>query len=148
MGAGLVRVQVTPPSLVRAKLLETPVGLLRSPPPRIPCFASWKAMLNPPAGGPETSGVGYAFHVLPPSVVAITRAGVAPPVVNQARLPPCVAMQVPLDANPASAGNAGVTLSPISCQVWSLVVRRIGKRPFTESLIAKARLLSQKAKQS
>src|SRR5437868_15213656 len=85
MGAGLVRAQVTPPSLVRAKLLETPVGLPRSPPPRIPCFASWKAMLNPPAGGPETSGVGYAFHVLPPSVVAITRAGVAPPVRSEER---------------------------------------------------------------
>src|SRR5436305_485203 len=148
IGAGVVSSQVTPPSLVRAKLLETPVPFPRSPPPRMPCFASWKAMLNPPAGGPETSGVGYAFHVLPPSLVAITRAGVAPPVVNQARFPPCVVMQVPLDANPASAGNAGVTLSPISCQVWPLVVRRIGKRPFTESLIAKARLLSQKAKQS
>src|SRR2546423_5832365 len=148
IGARVARCQVTPPSLERAKLSETPVGFERSPPPRIPCFASWKAILNPPAGGPETSGVGYAFHVLPPSVVAITRAGVTPPVVNQARFPPWVAMQVPLDANPASPGSAGVTLSPISCQVWSLVVRRIGKRPFTESLIAKARLLSQKAKQS
>src|SRR3954447_6239533 len=144
MGAGFVSVQVTPPSLERAKLLETPLGLPRSPPPRIQCFASWKAMLNPPAGGPETSGVGYAFHVLPPSVVAITRAGVTPPVVNQARFPPWVAMQVPLDANPASPGSAGVTLSPISCQVWPSVVRRMGKRPFTESLIATACLLFQK----
>src|SRR3954467_11194060 len=102
IGAGVVSSQVTPPSLVRAKLLETPVPLPRSPPPRMPCFASWKAMLNPPAGGPETSGVGYAFHVSPPSVVAITRAGVTPPVVNHARLPPWAVMQVPLDANPAS----------------------------------------------
>src|SRR5438270_8629301 len=148
IGAGVASCQVTPPSLERAKLLETPVGLPRSPPPRIPCFASWKAMLTPPAGGPDTSGVGYAFQVSPPSVVAITRAGLAPPVVNQARLPPCAVMQVPLDANPASPGSAGGTLSPMSCHVWPSVVRRMGKRPFTESLIATACFAFQKAKQS
>src|SRR5947199_8231726 len=94
IGARVARCQVTPPSLERAKLSETPVAFERSPPPRIPCFASWKAMLNPPAGGPETSGVGYAFHGPPPSVVVIKRARVAPPVVNPARWPRCVALQL------------------------------------------------------
>src|SRR6266478_4467427 len=148
IGAGVASSQVTPPSLERAKLLDTPVGLERSPPPRMLCLASRKAMLNPPPAGPETMGVGYAFQVSPPSVVAITRAGVAPPVVNQARLPPWAVMQVPLEAKPASPGSAGGTLSPMSSNVAPSVVRRIGKRPLIESPITTARLEFQNAKQS
>src|SRR6476646_3266047 len=105
-GGGLVRVQVLPPSLeiaVRA-LLGLPGS--RSPPPTIPWCGSRKSTVNAPALGELNSGVSYAFHVLPWSLVARTLATSAPPVAIHAFRPPCVVTQVPLDAKEASPGSA------------------------------------------
>src|SRR6267142_2408818 len=106
-GGALVSVQVWPPSWeVAVRALLGSLGS-RSPPPTMPCHGSRKATVNPPALGELTSGVSYALHVLPPSRVARILAVVAPPVVIQAFLAPCVATHVPLEANENSPGNAG-----------------------------------------
>ena len=104
--------------------------------------------MKAPALGELTRGVSYAFHVLPPSLVARTLAIVEPPVAIQAFLPPCVVTQVPLDAKENSPGNAGGMLLLISCQLIPSVVRRSGNTPFTESLCAMPRRGVQNAKQS
>src|SRR6266567_3472487 len=114
----------------------------------MPCHGSRKSTVKAPALGELTRGVLCAFHVLPPSLVARTRAIAEPPVAIQAFLPPCVVMQVPLDANENSPGNAGGILLLISCQVIPSVVRRSGNTPFTESLCAMPRSGVQNAKPS
>src|SRR6266498_368743 len=147
-GGGLVRAQVSPPSLeiaVRA-LLGSPGS--KSPPPTIPWNGSRKATVKAPALGELISGVSYAFQVSPPSLVLSTLAIVEPPVAIHAFLPPCVVTQVPLDANENSPGKAGGILLLISCQVVPSVVRRSGKTPFTESLCAMPRSGVQNAKPS
>src|SRR4029077_20216550 len=147
-GAGLVSVQVRPPSFeVAVPALLGSVGS-KSPPPTIPCQASRKATVNAPALGELTSGVSYAFQVSAPSRVARILADVAPPVAIHAFLSPSVATQVPLDANENSPGNAGGMFALMSCQVFPSVVRRSGNTPFTESLCEIPRLGVQKAKQS
>src|SRR6266404_9898556 len=113
----------------------------------MPWNGSRKSTVKAPALGELTRGVSYAFHVLPPSLVARILAIVAPPVAIQAFLPPCVVTQVPLDAKENSPGNAGGMLL-ISCQVVPSVVRRSGNTPFTESLCAMPRCGVQKAKPS
>src|SRR5712671_6309983 len=147
-GGGLVSVQVLPPSEEVAVLALFGSLGSRSPPPTMPCQGSRNATVNPPALGELTSGVSYAFQVLPLSRVARILAVEAPPVVIQAFLAPCVATQVPLDANENSPGNAGGMLLLMSCQVFPSVVRRSGNTPFTESLCDMPRFGVQKAKQS
>src|SRR5437667_5800929 len=107
-----------------------------------------KSTVKAPPLGELARGVLYAFQVLPPSRVARILAVVAPPVAIQAFLPPCVATQVPLDANENSPGKAGGRLLLMSCHVVPLVVRRSGNTPFTESLCTMPRLGVQNAKQS
>src|SRR5580704_19628029 len=114
----------------------------------MPCIASRKATDNPPALGELISGVSYAFQVFPPSVVARILEIVEPPVVIQAFLSPCVVMQVPLEENEASPGNAGGMAEEMECHFWPLNVRMSGNTPFTESLCAMPRLGAQNAKQS
>src|SRR5882757_622026 len=101
-----VSVQVLPPSEEVAVLALLGSLGSRSPPPTMPCQGSRKATVKPPALGELTSGVSYAFQVLPPSRVARILAVVDPPVVIQAFFAPWVATRVPLDANEASPGNA------------------------------------------
>src|SRR6266478_6496867 len=135
MGALALTLQVFPPSLDRAKLSKGGAVGSRSPPPTTPWDASRNSTLKIPAEGLPLKGVSWAAQRLPPSLVArILAAGPAPPVPIQARFSPCVATQVPLDANPASPGKAGGRLSPMSRQLVPSLVRRAGKRPFTESL--------------
>src|SRR5580704_16744496 len=101
-GGLFVKVQVWPPSFeiaVSALSLEA-----KSPPPRMPCCGSRKATEIPPALGELTSGVLYAFQVLPPSRVASILAVVEPPVTIQAFVSPCVATHVPLAEKDASPG--------------------------------------------
>src|SRR5438045_6558844 len=112
----------------------------------MPCHGSRKSTMKAPALGELTSGVLYAFHVLPWSLVARTLAMAEPPVAIQAFLPPCVVTQVPLDANDASPGNAGGMLLLISCHVVPTVVRKSGNTPFTESLCRMPRCGVQNAK--
>src|SRR5205807_8805861 len=100
----------------------------------MPSNGSRKSTVKAPPLGELNRGVLYAFHVLPPSLVARTLAIVEPPVTIQAFLPPCVVTQVPLDAKENSPGSAGGILLLISCQVIQSVVRRSGNTPFTESL--------------
>src|ERR1700751_4314324 len=67
-GRLFVRIQVWPPSFavaVSAALFEA-----RSPPPMIPLRGLRKATEIAPALGELTSGVSYAFQLLPPSRVA------------------------------------------------------------------------------
>src|SRR5580658_5641641 len=145
-GGLFVSCQVIPPSCdaaMSALLFED-----KSPPPTTPLCESRKATLTPPALAELTSGVSYAFHVLPPSVVASILAMVAPPVAIHALPRPSVVMQVPLAANEASPDNAGGMLLAILCQVVPLVVRISGNTPFTESLCVTPRFGLQKAKQS
>src|SRR5438094_6519805 len=145
-GGLLVRVQVWPPSFdvaVSAEPFEA-----KSPPATMPFQGSRKATVMAPALGELTSGVPYAFQVSPPSLVARILATVEPPVAIQAFLPPCVATQVPLAANEASRGNAGVILVAMDSHVIPLAVRRSGNTPLTESLCAMPRLGVQNAKQS
>src|SRR5437660_8575588 len=85
---------------------------------------SRKSTVKAPALVDLTRGVSYAFHVLPPSLVARTLAISEPPVAIQAFLPPCVVTQVPLAAKENSPGNAGGLLLLISCLVVALVVRK------------------------
>src|SRR6266576_5278102 len=92
-----------------------------------------KSMVKAPPLGELASGVLYAFHVLPPSLVASTLANAATPVAIHAFLPPCVVTQVPLDAKEPSPGNAGGMLLLMSSHVIPLVVRKSGKTPLTES---------------
>src|SRR5919198_3442087 len=147
-GGLFVSFQVLPPSEERAvAALFGSVGS-KSPPPTMPCQGSRKATVNAPALDELTSGVGYALHVSPPSLVARTRAVLEPPVAIHALFPPWVATQVPLEANDASPGNAGGKLLLMSCQVIPSVVCRSGNLPFTESLCAMPRLGVQNAKQS
>src|SRR5882757_9024107 len=147
-GGALVSFQVFPPSLeVAVAALLGSFGS-RSPPPTIPWRGSRNATVNPPALGELTSGVSYAFQVSPASLVARIRAVVDPPVVIHAFLAPWVAMQVPLDANEASPGNAGGILLLMSCHVLPSVVRKSGNTPFTESLCEIPRFGVQNAKQS
>src|SRR5579862_2166188 len=114
----------------------------------MPCIGSRKDTENAPAVALLTSGVLYAFQVLPPSAVARILAVLAPPVAAQAFLIPCVAMQVPLEENDASPCSAGGMLPLILFQVVPSEVRRSGKTPFTESLCTIARFGVQNAKQS
>jgi hypothetical protein len=86
--------------------------------------------------------------VSPPSRVARTREGVAPPVPTQAWSRPTAVMSVPLEAKPASPSSAAGMLAERSTQVWPSVMRRMGKTPFTESLKASARRGPKKAKPS
>src|ERR1700688_2171450 len=131
-GGFFVRVQVWPPSF---DVAASAASLVRkSPPPTMPFQGSRKATENPPAVAELTSGVSYAFQVSPPSLVARILAMAAPPVVIQAFLPPWVAIQVPLDENDASPGNAGGMFAAIDCQVIPSVVRISGNTPLTESL--------------
>src|SRR5207237_10917979 len=97
-----------------------------------------KSTVKAPPLGELARGVLYAFQVLPPSRVARILAIVAPPVAIQAFLPPCVVMQVPLDAKENSPGNAGGMLL-ISCQVVPSVVLRSGNTPFAQSMSAEPR---------
>ena len=147
-GGGFVRVHVTPPSLDIAVLALLGSPGSRSPPPTIPCKGLRNATVNAPALGELTSGVSYAFHVLPPSPVASTRAIVDPPVAIQAFCPPSVATHVPLAANDASPGKAGGILLLILCQFVPSPVTRVGKTPFTESLCEMPRFGPQNEKQS
>src|SRR5467141_1024993 len=114
----------------------------------MPWNGSRKATVKAPALGELTSGVSYAFQVLPLSLVARTLAIAEPPVAIQAFLPPWVVTQVPLDAKENSPGNAGGMLLLISCQVIPSVVRKSGNTPFTESLCAMPRCGVQNAKPS
>ena len=145
-GGLLVRVQVLPPSFDVAASAEPFEA--KSPPATMPFQGLRKATVIAPALGELTSGVSYAFHVSPPSLVARILATVEPPVAIQAFLPPCVATQVPLAANEASPGNAGGILAPMDSQFIPLIVRRSGNTPLTESLCATPRLGVQNAKQS
>src|SRR5213594_4757339 len=132
-GGALVSVQVCPPSSEVAVAALLGSAGSRSPPPTMPCQGSRKATVKPPALGELTSGVSYAFQVLPASLVARILAVVAPPVMIQAFLPPCVVTQVPLDAKENSPGNAGGMLLLMSCQLIPSVVRRSGNTPLIES---------------
>jgi len=96
----LVSVHVCPPSCdvaVAAELFDA-----KSPPPTIPSIALRNATEMLPALGELTSGVSYAFHVLPPSRVASILAIDDPPVAIHAFSLPCVVMHVPLAENDAS----------------------------------------------
>src|ERR1700736_4287095 len=116
IGGLFVSFQVMPPSLdIAVAALFGSLGS-KSPPPTMPCRESRKATVNAPALGELTSGVSYAFHVSPPSLVARILAIVEPPVAIHAFFSPWVATQVPLDENDASPGNAGGRLLS-SCQV-------------------------------
>src|SRR5438094_1590825 len=87
-GGLLVRVQVRPPSFdvaASAELFDA-----KSPPATMPFQGSRNATVIAPALGELTSGVSYAFHVSPPSLVAKILATLEPPVAIQAFLPPCV----------------------------------------------------------
>jgi hypothetical protein len=101
-----------------------------------------------PALGELTSGVAYAFQVLPLSLVARILAIVEPPVAIQAFCSPWVATHVPLAANDASPGKAGGMVALMLCQVFPSVVRRSGNTPLTESLCEMPWVGVQKAKQS
>src|SRR5215470_8093127 len=116
-GGALVSFHVRPPSLDVAVLAFPGSPGSRSPPPTMPCHGSRKATVNAPALGELTSGVSYAFQVSPPSLVASTRATVAPPVAIHAFCPPCVATHVPLDANENSPARAGGMLPLMSSHV-------------------------------
>src|SRR5438093_11098182 len=131
-GGLLVRVQVLPPSFdvaVSAELFDA-----KSPPATIPFRGSRNATVIAPALGELTSGVSYAFHVSPPSLVARILAVVEPPVAIQAFLPPCVATQVPLAANEASPANAGDILAGMVSQVIPSRLRRSGNTPLPQPL--------------
>src|SRR5512137_2916492 len=133
-GGGLVSAHVTPPSLDVAVAALFGWAGSRSPPPTIPAHGLRNATVKAPALGELTRGVSYASQVSPPSLVARTRAIVDAPVAIHAFCPPCVATQVPLDANEPSPGSAGGMFPLMSCQVTPSVVRRSGNTPFTESL--------------
>src|SRR5215813_4014471 len=126
IGAFVASCQVRPPSRDRAKLFTTPMFGVRSPPARMPCRASRKAMLNPP---PAENGVVFtpvigavvAPQVCPRSVLKKTRVVHRPsgtkgvggtPVVIHARRCPWVAMHVPPEAKPDSPGSGVGRLSP------------------------------------
>src|SRR6516225_1522511 len=138
-GGGFVSVQVAPPSLDVAVLALFGSLGSRSPPPTMPFHGLRNAIVNPPALDELNSGVSYAFHVSPPSLVASTRAIVETPVTIHAFCPPCVATHVPLAANDPSSGKAGGILPLILCHVVPSVLRRSGNTPFTESLCARPR---------
>src|SRR5205807_5066659 len=114
----------------------------------MPTNGSRKSTVKAPPLGELARGLLYAFHVLPPSLVAKTLAIAATPVAIHAFLPPCVVTQVPLDAKEPSPGSAGGILLLMSCHVIPSVVRRSGKTPFTESLCVIPRFGVQNAKPS
>src|SRR5882762_10328617 len=127
-GGAFVSFHVWPPSLDMAVLALFGSLGSKSPPPTMPCQGSRKSTVKAPALGELTSGVPYAFHVSPPSLVLRILAMVEPPVAIQAFLSPWVATQVPLAANDASPGNAGGILPLMSCQVLPSVVGRASCR--------------------
>src|SRR5271169_1067035 len=121
MGGLFVRVHVWPPSSEVAAWAA--VFVVKSPPPTMPCQESRNATEKPPALALLTSGVSYAFQVLPPSRVARIRATLEPPVVIQAFCLPCVVMQVPLEENDASPVKAAGIFPAIDSQVLPFEVR-------------------------
>src|SRR2546425_11799718 len=80
-GGLLVRVHVRPPSFDVAASAEPFEA--KSPPATMPFQGLRKATVIAPALGELTSGVSYAFHVSPPSLVAKILAMLEPPVAIQ-----------------------------------------------------------------
>src|SRR5439155_26262449 len=91
-GGLLVRVQVLPPSFDVAASAEPFEA--KSPPATMSFQGSRNATVIAPALGELTSGMSYAFHVSPPSLVARILAVVESPVAIHAFLSPCVATSV------------------------------------------------------